>query len=122
MLQHAVMLCYSQQSPVIRNVNVAEFKKTMDALPDEVVVDLRTPEEIEKGKIPGAIAIDFYGDNFKSELQKLDRNKPYLLYCAGGGRSGQTVEVMEKMGFKNIYNLETGFKGWVKEKMPVEKR
>jgi rhodanese-related sulfurtransferase len=108
------------RSAVIRNVGVEGFKHAMDSLQDEVIVDLRTPEELKQGKIPGAIVIDYFGSNFESAIQALDRNKTYLLYCAGGGRSGETSELMEKLGFQRVYNLETGFTGWVKRKMPVE--
>ncbi len=106
---------------MIKNVSVVEFKGVMDSLKDEVVVDLRTPEELKQGKIPGATVIDYFGADFEPALQKLDKKKVYLLYCAGGGRSGDTAELMSKMGFKKVYNLEPGFNGWVKQKMPVEK-
>lgn len=108
-------------SGIIRNVDVDGFKQAMDSLEDEVVVDLRTPEELKQGKIPGAIVIDYFGADFESAIQGLDKNKTYLLYCASGGRSGETSELMEKMGFRKVYNLESGFRGWVKGKMPVEK-
>lgn len=108
------------RSAVIRNVGVEGFKHVMDSLQDEVIVDLRTPEELKQGKIPGAIVIDYFGANFESAIEALDRNKTYLLYCAGGGRSGETSQLMEKLGFHRVYNLETGFNGWAKKKMPVE--
>ena len=112
---------FSQQkeSGVILHVSPADFKTLMDSLDDEVIVDLRTPEELKLGRISGANTIDFFGAVFESSIQPLDRNKVYLLYCAAGGRSGETAELMEKMGFKTIYNLEKGFNGWVKERMPV---
>lgn len=109
------------KNEMITNVSVAEFKGIMDSLKDEIVVDLRTPEELKQGKIAGAIVIDYFGADFEPALQKLNKNKVYLLYCAGGGRSGDTAELMSKMGFKKVYNLEPGFNGWMKQKMPVEK-
>lgn len=109
-------------SAIIRNVDVDGFKQAMDSLEDEVLVDLRTPDELKQGKIPGAIVIDYFGADFESAIQRLDKNKTYLLYCASGGRSGETSELMEKMGFRKVYNLESGFRGWVKARMPVEKK
>ena len=122
MLLHVLAASYSQDpaSTVIRTVPVEKFKHAMDSLKDEVVIDLRTPEETGKGKIPGAIEIDFLGAGFESALAGLDKNKPYLLYCAGGVRSGKAMERMRKLGFRKIYNLESGYNGWVKRKMPVE--
>lgn len=106
----------------IRNVSVTEFRKAMDSLKDEVVIDLRTPDEIKGGKIAGAVEIDYFGANFEPALKGLDKNKVYLLYCASGGRSGETAQLMNKMGFKNLYNMEGGFREWVKQKMPVSKK
>lgn len=107
---------------VVVDVSVREFKHLMDSLPDEVVVDLRTPEELaQQGKIAGAVEIDYFSDNFEPAIQALDTGKVYLLYCAGGGRSGETAEIMRDLGFKQIYNLKEGFKGWAKQKMPVTK-
>ena len=109
------------RSETIQDVSVEEFKHVMDSLQGEVLIDLRTPDELKQGKIPGAMVIDYFGTDYEPAIQKLDKNKVYLLYCAGGGRSGETAELMDKMGFKKIYNLESGFNGWVKKKMPVEK-
>lgn len=118
---HLVTLAFSQgqASAVMRNVSVEEFKKLMDNLQGEVVVDLRTPDEIAHGKIAGSIEIDFFGQAFEPSIAALDRNKVYLLYCGSGSRSGETSELMNKMGFMNLYNMEGGFRQWVKRKMPV---
>lgn len=73
------------------------------------------------GTIDGALVIDYFGADFDSRIHKLDKSKVYVLYCAGGGRSRETAEIMEKLGFKKIYNLEGGFNEWVKKKMPIRK-
>lgn len=109
------------ESVEIRNVSVAEFRAAMDSLEGEVILDLRTPEELKGGKIPRARVIDFFAPGFEPAIDALGREKVYLLYCASGGRSGKTAELMRRMGFKKIYNMEEGFRGWLKGKMPVEK-
>ena len=116
--------CFSQNRPValIENVSVAEFDSLIHSLEDEIVVDLRTPDELKNGRIPGSRVIDFFGPDFEASIQALDKQRVYLLYCAGGGRSGETAELMAKSGFTRIYNLEQGFNGWVKQKMPVSKK
>lgn len=78
-----------------------------------VILDVRTPEEVAEGFIPGAIAIDFYlGQGFLDELDKLDRSKNYYLYCRSGNRSGQACAVMQSIGFTNTFNLPGGFQEW----------
>ena len=116
----APVLAQNEQSAEIRRISIDEFKAITDSLQDEVIIDLRTPGELRSGKIPGAVVIDFFGPGFEPAIEALDKNKIYLLYCASGGRSGETAELMRDMGFRKIYNMEEGFNGWVKRKMPVD--
>ncbi len=50
----------------------------------------------------------------KQELEKLDRNKKYLLYCRSGKISGKTLKMMNKLGFKEAYNMKGGILAWSK--------
>ncbi|TXE11132.1 rhodanese-like domain-containing protein [Seonamhaeicola algicola] len=78
-----------------------------------VVLDVRTDAEVAEGIIPNAVHIDFYlGDAFIDEIDKLDKNKNYYVYCRSGNRSGQACAIMEEMGFENAYNLEGGMLDW----------
>lgn len=100
---------YSQK---VTNVNAEEFKKQIDSK-KAILIDLRTTDEIKsKGKIPGAQQIDFLAKDSEKQIEKLDKSKTYLIYCAGGGRSGDCAELMQKSGFKNVVNLEKGFGDW----------
>ena len=85
------------------------------------VLDIRTPGEFGRGHIAGAENIDFRGVDFEQKLQGLERDKPYLLHCASGNRSGQALPVFEDLGFTRIHHLNTGFKGWVAAGLPVAK-
>jgi rhodanese-related sulfurtransferase len=101
------------------DLSPAEFKSKIDSLSDEVVLDLRTSDELKKGMIENANQIDYFKLDFENQISKLDKNKTYFLYCASGGRSTETAELMNKLGFKRIYNLKDGFNSWKKMKMPV---
>lgn len=69
---------------------------------DTTVIDVRTPEEFEEGHVDGARLIDFQSDDFEERVDELDRDEPYVLYCATGNRSGQAAEVMEELGFTEV--------------------
>ena len=77
-----------------------------------VIVDVRTPEEYSGGYIKDAINIDFNSENFKDEIGKLDRNVTYLLYCRTARRSSLALDVMEDLGFTNVYNMKGGIVRW----------
>jgi len=96
------------------NLDVAAFKEKMKE-PGVVILDVRTPDETAQGKIEGAIEIDFYSDNFESEIEKLDPEKTYLVYCRSGNRSAKTCNLMASKGFKHCYNLLGGYKAWTQQ-------
>lgn len=80
------------------------------------IIDIRTAEEYKSGYIKGAINIDYYKADFKEKLSKLDKNKKYFIYCRSGRRSGSAKTIFNDLGFKNVYNLESGIQEWVAEK------
>ncbi len=106
------------KTQIAKNVGTDEFQQKMKG--DVQLIDVRTPEEVAAGAIEGSTPIDFYGQNFQQNLEKLDKEKPVLVYCAVGGRSGQAMQLMKKMGFKEIYNLSGGIRAWKAEGKPVK--
>ena len=96
----------------IKSVNANEFNDLLSSGNNLVVVDFRTPEEFSEGSIASAINIDFNSFSFKSKLEKLEKEKEYLIYCRNGNRSGQALEIMKNMGFKNVTNLSGGILSW----------
>jgi len=77
------------------------------------ILDVRTEDEVADGIIPKAKNIDIYlGDEFIAELEKLDKEKNYYVYCRSGARSGQACAIMNKLGIEKAYNLEGGFMNW----------
>ena len=79
---------------------------------DKVVLDVRSPQECSSGVIPGAININFFSPNFKSNISKLDPSKSYFVYCRSGNRSGKACAIMQNLGFEKSYNLEGGMMKW----------
>ncbi|MEY8847498.1 rhodanese-like domain-containing protein [Psychroserpens sp. XS_ASV72] len=78
-----------------------------------VILDVRTPMEVAQGVIPDAIHIDIHrGQGFVYEVDQLDKNKSYFVYCKVGGRSGQACAIMNRLGFEKTYNLLGGFSAW----------
>ena len=55
--------------------------------PDFVILDVRTPKEFAEEYIEDATNMNFYSETFRDELNQLDKNKTYLVYCRSGGRS-----------------------------------
>ncbi|MEY3010682.1 MAG: hypothetical protein RLZZ314_1324 [Bacteroidota bacterium] len=106
--------------PIIKDVNVKEFKSLMAQLDGALLLDVRTPEEWAEGHLAGAAHKDYWGDaGFDDAMNSIPRNRPVLVYCAGGGRSALTAKELHDAGHMEVYNLETGIAGWIKEGQPV---
>jgi phage shock protein E len=104
----------------VKRVDVEEFDK-LRGNKENVILDVRTPNEFKAGHIPGAVNIDFRAADFDEKVAKLDKSKTYLVHCAGGVRSAAGCKKMEAAGFKEMYDLAPGFKGWEKAGKPTEK-
>ncbi len=83
------------------------------------VLDVRTAEEFGQGHLADATNIDFYGADFRSRLDTLDRDTPYFVYCHSGNRSGQAVQIMADLGFTQVYDLDGGIAAWTTAGLPV---
>lgn len=95
----------------IVRASLGEFKSRMQ---DENVqlLDVRTDDEYKAGHIADAQQIDYFSSDFKDQVDKLDREKAVLIYCASGNRSSKAIEVMKTMGFKEIVELQGGYNAW----------
>ncbi len=96
-------------------VDADKAQELIDSEPDLVVVDVRTPEEIATGTLPGAISIDLSSPTFQSQVEALDRDATYLVYCRSGNRSAQATSLMSELGFTNVYELDGGIVAWVND-------
>ena len=68
------------QAPIIQDINKDQVNSLIN---DKVmVIDLRTENEFENGKIESSFNIDFQKREFIDNLNKLDKEKPYVIYLS----------------------------------------
>lgn len=70
-----------------------------------IILDVRTAEEFQEGHVMGAKNLDWFQPSFKDEIAKYDKDARYKLYCRSGNRSGQAMQLMRSLGFKDVENL-----------------
>ncbi len=90
------------------NLTPQEFIAKVKTTKDAQLLDVRTPQEWEMGKIASSKCINYNDATFKQQIEKLDKNKPVFVYCAAGGRSSKAAPILQQAGFKYIYNLTGG--------------
>ena len=112
----------SNSESIIKNISLVEANKLIQnnlENKDFIIVDVRTKKEFQNGYIENAMNIDYHADNFSDLIEKLERNKTYLIYCRSGGRSGSALRIMDKMGFEEVYNMTGGITQWQEEGFPI---
>ncbi|MEC7858449.1 MAG: thioredoxin domain-containing protein [Bacteroidota bacterium] len=83
-----------------------------------IIIDVRTPEEFSKGHLRNALNINWFDENFESQVEILSRERPVFIYCLSGGRSAKALDKISEMGFKNSYELNGGILEWRKNNYP----
>ncbi|UII31120.1 rhodanese-like domain-containing protein [Fulvivirga ulvae] len=92
-------------------VNIVEFHDLLKQ-EDLQLVDVRTPKEYDLDRIPGAVNIDYWSDEFTSQASELNKDQPVAVYCAAGRRSAKAASKLKEMGFRQIYDLDGGMRAW----------
>jgi len=115
---------------VAREISPEEAFALLDA-PDRKgwhFVDVREPDEVAEGRIPGARSFPRGFLEVRADLSHpkrdpwlADRERRLVLYCGGGHRSALAAQSLQEMGFTTVVSLAEGFAGWVRRGYPVER-
>lgn len=101
-----------------KNLNVSEFEALIKN--DVQLIDVRTKEEFNESHLAKSHNIDINDGSWESEVMKLDKQKPVLVYCQSGGRSSNAASALADLGFTKIYNLEGGIMKWISEGKKID--
>ncbi|SMG10514.1 Rhodanese-related sulfurtransferase [Marivirga sericea] len=117
------LMAACSQSNAQKNMTVGELHAiefTDDN--EQLVLDVRTPQEYAEGKISGSQNLDVLKtDLFTTSIEKLDKEKTYYVICRSGSRSQKAADLMTEAGFKNVKNITGGMQAWEAANFPVEK-
>ena len=87
--------------------------------PSFILLDIRTADEFNSGHIEGAINLDYYDEVFRDDLDNLDKERTYLIYCRTANRTGKTMPVMQDLRFDEVYNMAGGITEWKSQGFPT---
>lgn len=89
----------------VMNISASEFEQKIQQEPG-IVIDVRTQEEYNEGHLAKTDRhLDFLNGDFEAQLDYLDKDTTYYLYCRTGNRSGKAATLMINNGFQNVYNI-----------------
>lgn len=88
---------------------------------DAHIVDVREVDEFAGGHLPEAnnIPTGKLAERI-GELEKF-KDKPIIVCCASGMRSGKATAELKKQGFTKLYSLAGGVDAWVAAGYPIKK-
>ena len=94
----------------IRQIDTKEALAT-HARGGAVFLDVRDLQEVNLGRIPGAVHIS--RGNLETKVEAVvPRDAEVVIYCASGNRSAFAADTMQQMGYTNVCSLAGGFRGW----------
>jgi rhodanese-related sulfurtransferase len=105
----------------VKEVNVEQARERLRQNPQAVFIDVREDTEWQNGHATEAIHLG--KGIMERDLEKTipDPNTEIIMYCGGGFRSILTADAAQKMGYKNVFSLQGGYKGLMAAGWPVKR-
>jgi len=103
----------------IKEVTVAQTRERLDANPDATLVDVREDNEWDAAHAVGAIHLGKGIIERDIERTVPDKSTEVILYCGGGYRSALAADVLQTMGYTNVWSMAGGWKAWKESGAPV---
>jgi len=105
----------------VKETNVADVKRRMDAGEKLLLVDVREDNEWANGHLPSAVHMGRGIIERDIETAVPDTGTKMVLYCGGGFRSALVADNLQKMGYLNVESMDGGWKGWLAAGLPTAK-
>jgi glyoxylase-like metal-dependent hydrolase (beta-lactamase superfamily II)/rhodanese-related sulfurtransferase len=83
-----------------------------------LAVDVRTPRERDQKYILGSLGVPL--NHLKENLEKLPKDRPLLVYCAGGYRSSIAASLLQSSGFRRVDEIAGGIAAWEAANLPIQ--
>lgn len=115
-----LIACQSNQAQsLIKTIPTTQYAELLNKSKDVQLIDVRTEAEFAEEHLPNAININYNAPDFISKINKLNKNKKTFIYCLSGGRSGAALDIFQKNGFTEVYNMQGGILQWKGDQLPL---
>ncbi|WP_232830201.1 rhodanese-like domain-containing protein [Lewinella sp. IMCC34191] len=96
----------------LKNVGPEEFDYLRSAAKKGTLLDVRSEDEFADYHLEGARNMNYLGPNFLEQMDQLDPEETYLVYCRSGRRSVRACTLMKNAGLKNLIHLDGGINAY----------
>ena len=101
----------------IPEIDVQEAKQRINA--GAILVDVREQNEYDEAHIPGSHLLAL--SNLAENYAELPKDKPLIMQCRSGARSGQATQFLLQNGYSEVVNLKGGILAWGEADLPIER-
>ena len=104
----------------IKEVTVADTRDRISVNQDARLIDVREDDEWRAGHAAGAEHLGKGIIERDIEAAVPDKATEVILYCGGGYRSALAADVLQQMGYTNVWSMAGGWKAWRDSGAPIE--
>jgi rhodanese-related sulfurtransferase len=104
----------------IREVDVQQTQARLRENPDARLIDVREDNEWDEAHAVGAEHLGKGIIERDIEVKAPDKDTELILYCGGGFRSALVADVLQRMGYRNVFSMAGGWKAWKDSGAPIE--
>jgi len=104
----------------IREVTVDETRERLAANQDARLIDVREDNEWDAAHAAGSTHLGKGIIERDIEASVPEKNTELILYCGGGYRSALAADVLQQMGYTNVFSMAGGWKAWKDSGAPIE--
>lgn len=103
----------------IHEVSQEELRQWLEQGKDMVILDVREANDHAHSRIENSVNIPRGVLELEVEDTVPDRRKMVVTYCGGGGRSAMAADVLQQMGYEQVFSLQGGYKQWKEKPFPT---
>ena len=104
----------------IKEVTVAGTRERLKENPEAKLIDVREDNEWDAAHAAGSIHLGKGIIERDIEVTAPDKSTELILYCGGGYRSALAADVLQTMGYTNVFSMAGGWKAWKESGAPIE--
>jgi rhodanese-related sulfurtransferase len=103
----------------VKEVTVSDTRDRLVVNPAARLIDVREDDEWRAGHAAGAEHLGKGIIERDIEATAPDKSTELILYCGGGYRSALAADVLQQMGYTNVWSMAGGWKAWKDSGAPV---
>ena len=109
-LIHGANVLRNKLDGLLKGVTSTQLQARREAGEDVMILDVRTPDEHQSGRIPGSTLIPLGA--VRGRMNEVPRDRPVAVYCKTSLRAWEAICMLAGQGYDNVEILDGGFSAW----------